>query len=104
MDPAVIAALIGGAGLGPVIVTVTKALLAWATGTADREKSRLKELVAERDLWKTRADRSAQWRRDLQEYVASLRLLLIDRGTPASELPPWPPEPPLISETKQEDA
>ena len=102
MDPAVIAALIGGAGLGPVIVTVTKALLAWATGTADREKNRLKELVAERDLWKARADRSAEWRRSLQESLASLRLLLIDHGMPAADLPPWPPEPPLISDTKED--
>ena len=102
MDPAVIAALIGGAGLGPVIVTVAKALLAWITGTADREKDRMKELVAERDLWKARADRSADWRRSLQESIASLRLLLIDRGVPASDLPPWPPEPPLVSDTKED--
>ena len=101
MDPAVIAALIGGAGLGPVIVTVTKAFLAWATGTADREKDRLKELVAERDLWKDRADRAADWRRSLQEHVASLRLLLIDHGMPASQLPPWPEEPPPTPDPKE---
>ena len=101
MDPAVIAALIGGAGLGPVIVTVTKALLAWATGSADREKNHLKELVAERDLWKARADRSAEWRRALQELVASLRLLLINQGIPPEEIPPWPPEPPPIRDPKE---
>ena len=96
MDPAVIAALIGGAGLGPVIVTVTKALLAWVTGTADREKDRLKELVAERDLWKARADRSAEWRRGLQEHVFQLRMLLLDRGMPQGEIPGPPAQPPEI--------
>ena len=93
MDPAVVAALIGGAGLGPVVVTVTKALLAWATGAADRERDRLKELVAERDLWKDRADRSAEWRRSLQEYVTQLRLLLIGEGVRPEDIPPHPAEP-----------
>ena len=93
MDPAVIAALIGGAGLGPVVITVTKAITAYFTGSADREKNRLKGLVAERDLWKARADRSAEWRRSLQEHVFQLRLLLIGEGMRPEDIPPTPAEP-----------
>ena len=102
MDPAVIAALIGGAGLGPVVVTVTKAITAYFTGSADREKNRLKELVAERDLWKARADRSAEWRRALQEHIAILRLMLIGKSVPVEDIPPWPPEPPPIRDPTED--
>ena len=89
MDPSMINALTAAA----VALGVRQAIpwaIRWASGGAEREKSRFRELVAERSAAETERDAADAYRRILQEYCSQLRSALIEHGVPLDKIPPWP--------------
>ncbi len=88
-----VVAIITALGLREVIPRLVEGAVRHWTGRATRERSRVDELVQERDRAEDERDRQARWRRKLQEYASQIRSLLIERGVRPEEIPPWPPEP-----------
>lgn len=68
-------------------------LVGWLSGRQDREKSRVRELVAERDAAEADRDREASYRRILQEYASTCRAIMISHNIPAAQIPPFPARP-----------
>ncbi len=93
MTLAEVAALITALGGGAIIPLIGQAIRRHYTGRAGRERSRIDELVRARACAERDRDHQAKWRRILQEYASQLRSILIERGVPASDLPPVPSEP-----------
>lgn len=89
MDPQTINALTAAA----VALGVRQAIpwaIRWASGGGEREKSRFRELVAERGTAEVERDAEAAYRRIMQEYCSQLRSALLEHGVPLHKIPPWP--------------
>lgn len=94
-------ALFGAGGVGLILRSLTDGAMKHFTGSAGREKSRNNDLKSQRDGAMARADRlqeaadfEARRRRIAQEHAGQLRHMLLERGVPPDELPPWPTEHP----------
>ncbi|WP_146070821.1 hypothetical protein [Arthrobacter sp. B1805] len=85
-----ITALLGTGGLALIIPKAIEGVKAWRSGRALEEKATNKSLVDRLALAEAKADGEAEYRRQIQEYAGSLRVWLVNRGVPVSELPPWP--------------
>ncbi len=77
------AAVLTALGVGAAAKELVTGLWAWMSGRQDAERGRMRRVIAERDH--AEADR-----RRISEHASELRRLLIERGTPSTELPPWP--------------
>ncbi len=89
MDPQTINALTAAA----VALGVRQAIpwvIRWASGGSEREKSRFRELVAERTQAEIERDSEAAYRRVIQEFCSVLIRTLIEHGVPPDKIPPWP--------------
>ena len=62
----------------------------WASGGAEREKSRFRELVLDRAKAEAERDAADAYRRICQEYASQLRSLLIEHGVALHLIPAWP--------------
>ena len=88
-----IVSILGALGVREIIPGIGR----WLTGGADREKSRIQQLVRERqdaererDEAKDDVEQEAKRRRLAQEHASSLRRLLIEAGVDPATIPPWP--------------
>lgn len=90
MSPELITAIIGVGGLAAIIPKVIEGFTAWRTGRAVNEKGRNQTLLSRVTSADRRAESEADFRRKLEEYAGTLRLMLVELGVPAHKLPPWP--------------
>lgn len=74
-----IIALGGGAFLREAVVGVYR----WATGGQARERSALRQALADLDA-------ESAHRRRVTEHAHELRRMLIDQGVPTEDIPPFP--------------
>lgn len=90
MTPEMLTAILGAGGLGAILPKVVDGVSAWLSGRAGSEKSRNQALLRRLHTTEARAESEAEFRRQLEEYAGALRLLLVNSGTVAAALPPWP--------------
>lgn len=104
MDTQTWATIIGAGGLATVLVALIKGISDWLNGSHTREKTRNVDALTQRnDAWRERdeererancerqqADIARRDKRRMQEYASHLRAILLERGIPPSDLPPWP--------------
>lgn len=91
------AAILAAIGAGAVVRDLVAGFIKWLSGAAGRERGRNADLVAQRDDAYTRL-RAAETERDdayrarrlYAEHASALRGMLLERGVPPAELPPWP--------------
>ena len=104
MDAGTIAAIIGAGGISGLLVQAFNGWRGMRDGSHAREKERNVDALTQRDdavrdriKADHRADREASYRRKLSEYASQLRRMLIEKGTPVDQIPPWP------ADTKEDD-
>jgi len=90
VTPELVTALLGAGGLSLIIPKVIDGLRAWRSGRAAAEKVNNRSLLSRLTDAEARAEAEAGFRRKLEEYAGTLRLLLVNAGVPAHKLPPWP--------------
>jgi hypothetical protein len=90
VTPEVITALLGVGGLSVILPKIIDGLRAWKSGRAMAEKVNNRSLLSRLTDAEARAEAEAGFRRKLEEYAGTLRLLLVNAGFPAEKLPPWP--------------
>jgi len=90
LDPAVIIALLGAGGLGAFFKDIIEGLWKLRRGVSARETKRRIDVVQQRDEANDRADRAERNVIRMREYVAELRIALLYRHVPKSEIPPEP--------------
>lgn len=95
MTPELITAIIGVGGLAAIIPKIIEGLAAWRSGRARVEKLTNRTLLERLSDAERRAQHEADVRRSLEEYAASLRLMLIGSGLAPQNIPPWPVRAPL---------
>jgi hypothetical protein len=83
-------AILGVGGLAAIVPKVIDGLRAWRSGRAVAERTRNRSLLERLIDAERRAEAEADFRRLLEEYAGVLRLMLVNSGTPASTIPPWP--------------
>lgn len=62
------------------------------SGKADEEKARTKEILDDNDKLRDKLEHQYSVNRIVKEYASQLRRLLIEKGVPVAEIPPWPKE------------
>lgn len=77
------AAVLTALGAGATGKELLMGLWKWLSGRQDAERLEMRRLRA--DLDRAEADR-----RRISEHASELRRILIEAGTPADRLPPWP--------------
>lgn len=90
MTPELITAIIGVGGLAAIIPKIIDGLAAWRSGRATAEKQKNRNLLERLADAEKRSENEADFRRALEEYAGTLRLLLIEAGFDIRQLPPWP--------------
>ena len=77
------AAIITALGVGATSKELVGGAIAWLTGRQEVERTRARRIIIERD-------HAESDRRRMAEHASELRRLLIEKGVPTDELPPWP--------------
>lgn len=77
------AAILTALGVGAAAKELVTGVWAWLTGRQDAERGRIRRIIAERD-------HAEAERRHIAEHASELRRMLIEHGTPSTQLPPWP--------------
>ena len=77
------AAILTALGVGAAAKELVTGVWAWLTGRQDAERGRIRRIIAERD-------HAEAERRHIAEHASELRRMLIENGTPSTQLPPWP--------------
>lgn len=104
MDTQIWATLFGAGGAVTIAVALIKGVSDWLSGAHAKEKNRNADALTQRnDAWqerdaerdralaeRERADREHRARRKTEEYASELRVMLLERGVPRNDLPPWP--------------
>jgi hypothetical protein len=90
MTPELITAIIGVGGLAAIIPKLVDGWTAWRSGRAAAEKTKNRSLLERIADAEKRSENEADFRRALEEYAGTLRLLLIEAGYAMHRLPPWP--------------
>lgn len=91
MTPELLTAILGAGGVAAILPKLVDGIKAWRSGRAVEEKNKNRGLVDRLAAAESRAEFEAMWRRDLQEYSAGLRRVLIeDHGVEPDRLPSWP--------------
>lgn len=90
MTPELITAILGAGGVAAILPKIIDGIAAWRTGRAAEEKAQNISLVQRMATAEARAEFEAALRREWQEYAGRLRVLLIDAGVLAADLPPRP--------------
>jgi hypothetical protein len=90
ITPELVTALLGVGGLGYIIPKSIDGWKAWKSGKALREKVENRSLLQKLISAEARADAEAAFRRQFQEYAGILRVMLVNMGFPAKDLPPEP--------------
>ena len=90
-----LAGLATALGLGTIVPTLARGLLAHLTGAAERERSRIQTAEHDRARADERASRAVAASHEWREYAFVLRALLIERcGMDRADLPARPDDPP----------
>ena len=87
-------ALVVNVLIGAGALKAVEALWKWSTGSSGRQRDRMHDLIADRDVAEARADREADCRRSMQEHAATVRAIAIIGGVFAENLPAIPVCPP----------
>jgi hypothetical protein len=90
MTPEMLTAIIGVGGLAAIVPKIIEGLIAWRSGRAVAEKGRNRTILQRLATAETRAEAEAEFRRLLEEYASTLRVMLVSVGVPAEKIPPWP--------------
>lgn len=90
LTPELITAILGVGGLAAIIPKLIDGVRAWRSGRAAAERTRNRSLLERLIDAERRAEAEADYRRLLEEYAGALRLMLVNAGVPAGNIPPWP--------------
>lgn len=90
MTPEMITAILGVGGIAAILPKLIDGINAWRTGRAVAEKGHNRTILDRLTLAEKRAETEAEFRRLLEDYASSLRVLLIGAGFPAEKIPAWP--------------
>jgi hypothetical protein len=90
LTPELITAILGFGGMAAIVPKIIDGLLAWRSGRASAEKRKNWSLLERLADAEQRAEEEADFRRALEEYAGTLRILLIGAGYTMHRLPAWP--------------
>lgn len=90
MTPEMWTAIIGVGGFSVIIPKLVDGIIAWRTGQAQNEKVHNQSVLDRLAESERRSEHEAELRRKLEEYAATLRLMLVQAGTAMHGIPPWP--------------
>lgn len=93
MTPELITAMLGVGGLAAIVPKLVDGFVAWRSGRALAEKGKNRSILERLAIAESRAEVEMNWRRELEEYAGTLRLLLVAEGVPPHRLPAWPDRP-----------
>lgn len=90
MTPEMLTAILGVGGLAAILPKLFEGLAAWRSGRAAAEKGNNRTILERLTSAERRAEAEAEFRRMLEDYASSLRVMLISSGIPADKIPSWP--------------
>lgn len=90
MTPEMMTAILGVGGLAAILPKVIDGINAWRSGRAIAEKGNNRTILERLTMAERRAETEADFRRIMEDYASTLRVLLIGAGVPADKIPAWP--------------
>jgi hypothetical protein len=90
MTPEMLTAILGVGGLAAILPKIIDGLNAWRSGRAVAEKGNNRTILERLTMAERRAETEAEFRRLLEDYASTLRVMLIGAGIPADKIPAWP--------------
>jgi hypothetical protein len=90
MTAEMMTAILGVGGIAAILPKMIEGLLAWRSGRATAERGNNRTILERLTLAEKRAETEASFRRLMEDYASTLRVMLIGAGVPADKIPPWP--------------
>jgi hypothetical protein len=90
VTPEMLTAILGVGGIAAILPKLIDGLNAWRTGRAMAEKGNNRTILQRLTMAEARAETEAGFRRLMEDYASTLRVMLIGAGIPPDKIPPWP--------------